>query len=266
MHSNPGRVIGAVLAVSAATLALIGGATGDRITTASSIAAAQLSDGFEDQTGPQPAGIWTVSYPDCQGTGTASIDTATAHSGTRSVRVNGGGGYCNHVFVGTPTTSVVTGSELYGRFWVRHSTALPAAHVTFSAMLDTADGGRDLRIGGQNGALQWNRESDDATLPEQSPAGVALSKPLPVNEWTCVEFRIDTGAGNLDTWVNGELVAGLVVDGLPTHDIDSQWLNRGNWRPQPTDFRFGWESYGGETDTLWFDDIVLSDTRPGCGQ
>ncbi|MEV7181301.1 hypothetical protein [Kitasatospora sp. NPDC093679] len=42
-------------------------------------------------------------------------------------------------------------------------------HVTAVTLADARDGGEDLRIGGQNGALQWNRESDDATLPVQSP-------------------------------------------------------------------------------------------------
>ncbi|MEW1913107.1 hypothetical protein AB0442_32560 [Kitasatospora sp. NPDC085895] len=54
---------------------------------------------------------------------------------------------------------------------VRHTTALPANHVTAVTPADARDGGKDLRIGGRNGALQWNRESDDATLPVQSRPG-----------------------------------------------------------------------------------------------
>ena len=74
------------------------------------------------------------------------------------------------------------------RFYVRHTTALPTSHTTFLALKDSADGNRDLRMGGQNGALQWNRSSDDATLPEQSPAGVSLSTALPTGSWHCVEL------------------------------------------------------------------------------
>jgi hypothetical protein len=217
-------------------------------------------DGFENQAGPTPAGDWSVTFPNCQGAGTAVVDTATAHEGTRSIRVDGRAGYCNHVFVGT--SRGVGGAALYARFYVRHTTALPEPHVTFLAMRDTADGGRDLRMGGQNRALQWNRESDDATLPEQSPAGVAQSLPLPVGQWTCVEFGI-TGS-ELRTWVNGSEIAGLHVDGTPTPDIDSQWLRRGPWRPAPADFRLGWESYGNGDDTLWFDDVALAPARVGC--
>lgn len=225
---------------------------------------AAFCDGFESQTGTTPAGTWGLSYPDCQGTGTATIDSAVAHQGSRSVRINGGTGYCNHVFVRANHDFSGLGAVRYARFWVRHTTALPTQHVTFLAMRDANDGNRDLRMGGQNGALQWNRASDDATLPEQSPSGVALSMPLATNRWTCVEFMVDGAQGRLQTWVDGTAVAGLAADGTPTHDIDGQWLNRANWRPSLTDLRLGWESYGEGADTLWFDDVAVGTSRIGC--
>lgn len=218
---------------------------------------AALCDDFESQAGGAPSGAWSVTAQDCSGTGTATVDTAVAHSGTRSIKVAGGSGYCNHVFV---RTTAAPGAR-FGRFYVRHTTPLPAAHVTFLAMRDTNDGG-DLRMGGQNAALQWNRQSDDATLPEQSPAGVALSRPLPVNVWTCVEFEVDA-AGTLSTWIDGAAVTGLRVDGVPTPDVDRQWLAK-TWRPALTDFRLGWESYGDGADTLWYDDVALGTGRIGC--
>jgi hypothetical protein len=224
---------------------------------------AALCDGFETQTGTTPAGSWTTSAPNCSGTGTVSVDSSVAHSGGKSVRVNGGIGFCNHIFI--RTTQGVTGSVLFGRYYVRHSTLLPPDHVTFMALRDSADaGGKDLRMGGQNQNLQWNRESDDATLPAQSPAGVAQSRPLPINTWSCVEFMIDSGRGQLRTWLNSAEVPGLVEDGTPTPDIDNQWLARANWRPTLTDFRLGWESYGNGGDTLWYDDVALGASRIGC--
>jgi hypothetical protein len=225
---------------------------------------AVLCDGFEGQSAGAPGGAWSTTYPNCQGSGTASVDTTVAHTGTHSLRVNGAAGYCNHVFVGATGSLSGVGPVWYARFYVRHTTALPASHVTFVAMRDANDGGNDLRMGGQNGALQWNRQSDDATLPEQSPAGVALSVPLPVNQWSCVEFMVNGSAGTMQTWLNGTEVAGLHEDGTPTQNIDSQWLNRANWRPSLTDFRLGWESYGDGADTLWFDDVALGASRVGC--
>jgi hypothetical protein len=245
------------IALLAAAVAVAAGTSGTSANAAVSCPSGAFCDGFETQTGPAPSGDWSLVFPNCQGTGTAVVDTTTAHDGTRSIRIDGRAGYCNHVFVST--SRAVPG---YARFFVRHTTTLPDAHVTFSAMRDTSDGNRDLRMGGQNRALQWNRESDDATLPEQSPAGVAQSVPLPVDRWTCVEFGI-TGS-ELRTWVDGVEVAGLHADTTPTPDVDSQWLRRGTWLPTLADFRLGWESYGTGDDTLWFDDVALGSARLGC--
>jgi polysaccharide lyase-like protein/cellulose binding protein with CBM2 domain len=222
-----------------------------------------ICDSFENQTGAAPAGNWAVTYPDCSGAGTAAIDRTVSHTGTTSLRVNGAEGYCNHVFVRNTQILGTTSNVWYVRYWVRHTTALPVSHTTSVALADAADGNRDLRFGGQNGALQFNRASDDATLPEQSPAGVAQSAPLPVNSWNCVEFKVDGRDGTIQTWLNGNAVAGLTEDGVATHDIDGQWLNR-TWRPRLTDLRLGWESYGSGADTLWYDDVQVSAARNGC--
>ncbi|MEV6342930.1 cellulose-binding domain-containing protein [Actinoplanes sp. NPDC051851] len=217
-----------------------------------------LCDGFESGLGN-----WAVTTPDCSGAGTAAIDGTEAHTGSASLRIAGAAGYCNHVFVRSTGILGATTNVWYVRYWVKHTTALPAAHVTAVAMTDANDSGKDLRFGGQNGALQFNRASDDATLPEQSPAGVALSAPLPVDTWTCVEFKIDGTDGTMETWLNGTSVPGLLEDGVATHDIDSQWLNR-TWRPALTDLKLGWESYGDGADTLWYDDVAVGSTRNGC--
>jgi hypothetical protein len=226
-------------------------------------AGATICSDFEDQTGTVPSGSWQTTAPDCQGTGKVSVDTSVAYSGTRSLRVDGGAGYCNHAFVASTRDLSSVGPVVYVRMRVRHTTALPTSHVTFVSMPDASQGGRALRVGGQNGALQWNRESDDATLPEQSPAGVALSTPLPTGRWLCLRFQIDTTAQSMGTWVDDREVAGLHVDGVPTQNVDGQWLAR-RTPPRPTGLRLGWESYGTGDDTLWFDDVALGSSPIGC--
>lgn len=220
-------------------------------------------DGFENQAGSAPSGNWAVSYPDCSGAGTAAIDRTTAHTGTTSLRVDGAAGYCNHVFVRDTAILSTTSNVWFVRYWVKHTTALPVSHTTAVAMQDANDGNKDLRFGGQNSAMQFNRASDDATLPEQSPAGVAQSAPLPTATWNCVEFKVSGADGTIQTWLNGSAVAGLTEDGVPTHDLDGQWLNR-TWRPKLTDLRLGWESYGEGADTLWYDDVAVGSQRVGC--
>jgi len=200
-----------------------------------------------------------LQFPSCKGTSTATLDSTQAHGGKHSLKITGIGGYCNHIWF-APFSSLSAGATLYVRMWIRHTTALPPDHIAFIAMHDNSDG-KDLRIGGQNKALQWNRESDDATLPEQSPTGVALSKPLPTNAWVCLEYMI-TSSGTAQTWLDGVEVAGLHA-GNKVKDIDSQWLSKA-WSPKITDLRVGWESYGGGDDTLWYDDIATGASKIGC--
>lgn len=224
-----------------------------------------MCDNFESATpgGPPSPSLWTVGGANCTGTGVATVDASVAHRGKQSLKVTSTGGYCNHVFAATPIPASL-GQRMFGRFFVRFADALGDGHVTFMAMKDAADNQRDLRMGGQSRILMWNRESDDATVPVLSPAGIALSVSPAAGEWHCVEFTVNGNKSTMKTWFQGAEVAGLHVDTTPTPEVDSQWLARGNWRPAPVDFRIGWESYAGQPMTLWFDDVALSKQRIRC--
>jgi hypothetical protein len=177
--------------------------------------------------------------------------------------VQGAAGFCNHVFF-RPLAALFPASDpIYGRFYLRMTTALTQSHVTFMALHDDVEQ-KDLRMGGQSEILMWNRESDDATLPELSPTGIAMSMKPAVDSWLCVEFMIDGKTPALQTWLNGTAVTGLTVDTTPTPDVDSQWLRKSDWHPHLSDVRFGWESYGNDANTLWFDDVALGTSRIGC--
>ncbi|MEZ4302307.1 MAG: hypothetical protein R3B70_45690 [Polyangiaceae bacterium] len=236
-------------------------------TTGVSCADLPLCDGFEGASagGPPDPALWAVVSPNCSGAGTVTVDSAVAHTGNQSLRVDGKGGYCDHVFIGHAASVPGLGDTIFGRFHVRFSDALGQGHTTFLAMKDAADGGKDLRMGGQNGVLMYNRESDDATLPVMSPAGTATSMPVAPGEWTCIEFQIDAQAGTLHTWVNGAPVAGLTLDETPTPDIDQPWITqKPGWKPDLEDLRLGWESYAGQSMTLWIDDVALAPQKLGC--
>ena len=100
------------------------------------------------------------------------------------------------------------GRVRYARIWVRHTTALPTAAHHDDGHARRRRRQPDLRLGGQNGALQWNRASDDATLPEQSPAGVALSLPLPPTAGPASSSWSTARPGQLRTWVDGAAIPG----------------------------------------------------------
>lgn len=225
-----------------------------------------LCDDFEAASvgGPPEASRWTVGAPNVTGTGTVAIDGTQHHSGARAVKVTGQGGYSNHIFFTNASAISSLGPTVWGRFYVRLSDPLGDGHVTFLAMKDAADGDKYLRMGGQAKILMWNRESDDATLPALSPAGIAQSRVLPANQWLCVELMVDGAAGRLRTWVDGAEIAGLTIDGTSTPEIDEPWLRKTGWRPALKDFALGWESYAGQPMTLWFDDVALDGARVGC--
>jgi hypothetical protein len=130
-------------------------------------------------------------------------------------------------------------------------------------MPDTAQGSnKHLRIGGQSKILMYNRESDDATLPDLSPQGIAASTALPTGTWECFEYHLGTN-GTIETWLNSNAIAGLTSIAGITNSNAAQW-QRSTIKPAITAVYFGWESYGGDVNTFWYDDIVVSSTRVGC--
>lgn len=245
---------------------------GDAVGSGAACRDLPFCDDFESTSavdGSSAANGWSVVTPNCSGTGAVTLDTSGGHSGSRSLKVAGGGGYCNHVFVANARALAKhqDALPLYIRFFVRLGSSLGDDHVTMMAMHDSGTG-KDLRFGGQKQIFIWNRESDDATLPELSPAGVALSVVPTVGSWHCVETRLAaaTAAGaSITTSVDGAVVTGLEAAMPTTKDVNEQWQRSGLYSPAPTDVRFGWESYGGAAETLWLDDIAVSDAPIGCG-
>ncbi|KAH8774594.1 hypothetical protein F5883DRAFT_489669 [Diaporthe sp. PMI_573] len=217
----------------------------------------QASNDFEsgwDQT------AWPTYAQDCNQGGKVTLDSSTAHSGKNSIRVDGAGGYCGHIFFGT--TKVPSG-DVYIRSYVKASKALTDSHVSFITMPDSAQGtNKHLRIGGQSKILMYNRETDDATLPDLSPQGIATSAALPTGSWQCFEYHLGTD-GSIETWLNNNTVAGLTVKPGVTNPNAAQW-QRSSIKPKITAVYFGWESYGGDTNTFWYDDVVVSSSRVGC--
>jgi hypothetical protein len=246
-----------------------GGAGGGGGSSAATCDGLPLCDGFEDAPagGPPSAEVWAVTSPNCSSMGSSiTVDEGQARSGKKSVKVTAGGNYCDHIFIAHDKSIASIGPVVYGRFFVRLEAALGDGHTTFMTMKDSADGGKDLRMGGQSKILMWNRESDDATLPSLSPAGIAMSVMPSATTWACVEFMADQTNGFLMTWVDGSEVNGLHIDGMPTPDVDQQWLNqKPGWKPSIVDFKLGWEGYAGQGMTLWFDDVALAAQRIGCG-
>ena len=73
---------------------------------------AQVSEDFE---GGWDEAAWPIYAPDCQQGGAVALDSSVAHSGSNSMRVDGAGGFCGHVFFGT--TNIPSG-DVYVRTYL----------------------------------------------------------------------------------------------------------------------------------------------------
>jgi hypothetical protein len=143
------------------------------------------------------------------------------------------------------------------------SKAFTDSHVTFITMPDSGLGtNKHLRIGGQSKILMYNRETDDATLPDLSPNGIAASAPLPAGEFQCFEYHLGTD-GTIQTWLNGNAISALQAGPGANNPNGAQW-ERGSYKPKVTGIYFGWESYGGDANTFWYDDVAIGSSRIGC--
>lgn len=105
-------------------------------------------------------------------------------------------------------------------------------------MPDAAQGNKKhLRIGGQMKILMYNRETDDATLPDLSPQGIATSQELPTGSWQCFEYHLGTD-GSIQTWLNGKAIPGLTAGGGASNPNAAQWT-RSSIKPRVTAVYFG---------------------------
>ena len=104
--------------------------------------------------------------------------------------------------------------------------------------------------------------SQDATLPDLSPQGIATSTALPTGSWQCFEHHIGTD-GTIETWLNSSTIPGLTIKSGIANPNDAGWT-RSTLKPKISAVYFGWESYGGDANTFNFDDIVISSNRVGC--
>jgi len=130
-------------------------------------------------------------------------------------------------------------------------------------MPDAAEGtNQHLRFGGMSEILMYNRQDNDATLPDLSPQGIATSQNLPAGTWQCLEYHLGTD-GSIETWLNGAAIAGLTV-GPGVSNANANGWTRSKFVPKISGVYFGWESYGSAANTFWYDDIAIASSRIGC--
>jgi len=253
-----------------------GGAAGGN---ASGCAGLALCDNFDSQAaGAAPdSSLWTmIGAKTCNGQGTPwpfAVDSTQSHSPPNSMKVMGGDS-CGPLMLNTSAFTKLTGSDVYGRFYMRLSDTSMMFDHAFLMALGLTSG--TLNTGTQNylqlasegtgtsNVFMW-QISDGDVLPDKNSAGGATSTYPAANTWTCVEFHVSSSTGALETWVNGNPVAGLTfVPGTTTKmsGVNDQWTAPSPFKPMS--IGFGWTVFSGENLTIWFDDIAVGPTKIGC--
>jgi hypothetical protein len=103
----------------------------------------------------------------------------------------------------------------------------------------------EYALGIWNGGLIQNHysQTDDSQDTKMLP---------PFDQWFCLEYQLDSAAGNVRAYLNDVEITALRHDGWPASNIDT--------------LMFGVDRFGNfpVAEDLWFDDLVVDNARIGC--
>jgi hypothetical protein len=247
-----------------------------------SCAGALFCEDFEaDTAGAAPGAPWSVQV---SAGSTVAVDTAQAHSGTKSVKfVAAAGSATKTAFMRLMSASVlpVTPNMFYGRmmFWLD---AAPTGDVHWTFL----EGGGVVpgqtyhalyRYGGQhpvlNGSdfvgsqLMANYDTPDSYQgigPGSDCWQHSNSVVVPVGKWSCAEWQFDGTSNTMRFWIDGTAIESLTVTGTGQGCVNQP--TGYTWTAPTFDqLDLGWQSYQQDTErTMWIDDVVLSQAKIGC--
>jgi hypothetical protein len=265
---------------------------GDAVATleggSATCASLPLCDDFDSDTAGDPpsSSLWSlIGTTGCSGIGSPDaaiqwpilVDKTQFHSAPNSVKISGGDS-CGPLMLNTSAFSKLTGTDVYGRFYVFLPATTPVTfdHTTLAGLgltspFDITNQSDYLQLasegaGNPTNVFMWQTQDSDILPDKNSAGGMTSTYPAP-STWTCVEFHTST-SGALETWVNSADVNGLTF--IPGTTLatatNNQWMppSVDGGRFAPTSFGLGWIVFSGPTTNVWFDDVALSSTRIGC--
>jgi hypothetical protein len=204
-----------------------------------------LCEDFE--SGALDSKVWKLT----QSKGTATLDASRAARGSHySVHV--------HVDPGSDTMVGLTESKTFpalkAALFARAFIFIPGAMATAlfngdrHSRLIYAQGATpygEYALGIWNGGIIQNHYSktDDSQDTKMLP---------PFDEWFCLEYELDSAAGNVKAYLNDVEITALRHTGWPASNIDT--------------LMFGVDRYGSfpVAEDIWFDDLVVDSARIGC--
>ncbi|HET6340141.1 MAG TPA: hypothetical protein VFG30_43325 [Polyangiales bacterium] len=206
-----------------------------------------LCDDFE--SGALDTKLWKLT----QSKGTVVLDSSRANRGSKySVHVHVDSGSDTTVGVTESTTFPALKAGLFARAFI----FIPGAMATSlfngdrHSRLIYAQGATpygEYALGIWSGGLIQNHysKSDDSQDTKMLP---------PFDQWFCLEYELDSAAGNVKAYLNDVEIMALRHDGWPASNIDT--------------LMFGVDRYGSfpVAEDIWFDDLVVDSKRIGCAR
>jgi hypothetical protein len=253
--------------------------------TASGCAGLALCDDFESDTanGPPDPSRW-ISWGTrgCSGSGNPAapvifpitIDNTAAHSGSQSLKVEGGDS-CGAFAVNTSAFSSLSSGEVYARMWVKLDATKVFTHAILlgGGLLPAPDGGVGFNTLGDLFSLQpetnggtstsvfyWGVQ-DSNVMPPMNSSASASTTYLSGAGFSCLEFHVSKAQKVVETWINGTAISGLTS----TSSVNSGWTPPASLAL--TSLALGWADFHGPDSpafAVWFDDVALSSARIGC--
>ena len=204
-----------------------------------------LCEDFE--SGTLDTALWKLT----ESKGTATLDSSRAARGSKySVHVQVDPGSDTMVGLVESRTFPALKAGLFARAFIFIPGAMTTSLFTGDrhSRLIYAQGASpygEYALGIWNGGLIQNHysQSDDSVDTKMLP---------PFDQWFCLEYELDSAAGNVKAYLNDVEITALRHDGWPASSIDT--------------LMFGVDRYGAfpVTEDIWFDELVVDGARIGC--
>jgi hypothetical protein len=224
-----------------------GGAGGG--TVAPCPADATFCSGFEEATMPAGA-VYKYNAAPGEWTRDFEVDTKVFHSGKSALRVKAGtadAGSGAYQMLAVPAQS-----KFWARFYIRQDELDIGGegHNVFGGAAIGDDTNAAIVEIAEDVGLAFNT-SDDVRWPAGFGRINGTPKPytLAKGQWHCIEVSFDSDAKHQQLFV-----AGVQIDATNYPANIAAFKN----------FKFGFNKLHGPARSIWYDDVAVGPTRPGC--
>jgi len=153
----------------------------------------------------------------------------------------------------TTSTKIFPTTHVFGRMFQKVE-KLPTRkmHWTSIEMVGPLANGNNalLRFGGEYDNFMDNYVANGGETAKMSKT------PVPINEWTCIEWEYDNSNDTMRMWSDEQLISDIEVVS------DPNWVH-----PKYQKIYVGWQNYQPNLVVpmnVWIDDVAMDSQRIGC--